>query len=182
MENITIEKSFKFDYQIENIESINVNNDLRCEVNEDNSHALGVINVSGIIKTPLGKIDFNEDVEVDVYAPFDKVIDSDNFKIVLKDYSYVVNNKSLTVYIVLDMEGFKETNNQDAIEANYDEIINSMNNINDIKDEDESLVRNVTEPVKEIKSNEVKENINKSWATDLFKLNESYSSFKVIHK
>ena len=183
MENITIEKSFKFDYVIDKIESIEINDQLRCEINEDNSHAIGALNVSGVIITPLGNHNFNEDLEIDVYAPFDKKIDKDKFKLSVKDYSYVVNNKTLTVYIVLNMDGLLENTEEEAIEANYDEIINSMNNINDINnEEEEQLQRNSNEKVKVVENKTQEEKISSNWANELFKLNESYTVFKIIHK
>ena len=186
MENISIEKSIKFEQIIDKIETIKINDELKCEIIDENTHAIGALNISGSIITPLGVNNFSEDVEIDIYAPFDKKIDKDKFKIKVKDYSYVVNNKTLTVYVVLDMEGFKEEENE-VLEANYDEIINSMNNINDINsndltDNNENLLRNNMEKVKIIEKNDKNDKISSSWASDLFKLNQSYCVFKVIHK
>lgn len=191
MENITIEKSFRFEEVIDSIEMINIDDQLRCEILDDNTHAIKTINVTGLLNTTLGQKDFKEDVEVDIYAPFDKQIDANDFNISLKDYSYNVNNKTLTVYMVLSISGLvnKEDNEENVMEANYDEIINSMNNINDINNINEERVEN-----NEVEEDELKEaiklynketnssdHVNKTWATDLFKLTENYSVFKVIH-
>ena len=190
MENITIEKTFKFDQLIEKIDYLNVDDKLRCKVLDDNSHAIKTINVNGVLFTPLGEKHFKEDVEVDVYAPFDKQIDLDKFDINLKDYSYSINNKTLTVYMVLSINGLIDKTNleetkEDSIEVDYDEIINSMNNINDIKNvNDDRLIEKQEEVIDEIKTTNKEANtsdyVNKTWATDLFKLTDNYSVFKVI--
>ena len=44
------------------------------------------------VKAGSAKNEFNEDVDVDIYAPFEKKLDKENFEIKVKDYSYVVNN------------------------------------------------------------------------------------------
>lgn len=190
MENITIEKSFRFDEVIDSIEMINIDDQLRCEILDDDTHAVKTINVTGLLNTTLGQKDFKEDVEVDIYAPFEKQIDKDSFNITLKDYSYSVNNKTLTVYMVLSISGLvdKQEESDNAIEANYDEIINSMNNINDINNINEERVEEEKEQdeLKETikiynKETNSADHVSKTWATDLFKLTENYSVFKVIH-
>ena len=70
MENITIEKTFKFDQLIEKIDYLNVDDKLRCKVLDDNSHAIKTINVNVVLFTPLGEKHFIEDVEVDMMAGF----------------------------------------------------------------------------------------------------------------
>lgn len=186
MEKITIEKIIKFDNVIDSIENISVNNELRYNLLEDDTHATGKINLSGTVNTLVGKENFNEDVDVDIYAPFDKKLDKELFKIKVKDYSYVVNNKSLLVYMVLEIEGIvneEKTSNQ--------ELIEEMNTLNEINEE-EKMVREeevvddvkIIEEVKEVKQNKVniidnnkKEEISSSWANDVFKLNDSYVIF-----
>ena len=112
METITIEKIIKFDSEIDSIESINVNDELRYTLNNEESYAKGYISITGSVNTLLGKSDFQEEVDVDIYAPFDKKIDKDKFKIKVKDYSYVVKNRNLTIYLVLQFDGIiKEFSN-----------------------------------------------------------------------
>ena len=62
MENITIEKSFRFDEVIDSIEMINIDDQLRCEILDDDTHAVKTINVTGLLNTTLGQKDFKEDV------------------------------------------------------------------------------------------------------------------------
>ena len=84
METITIEKIIKFENVIDSISYINVNDELRYTILEDNTHATGKILLSGNVNTLLGEKTFNEEVDVDIYAPFDKKLDNENFKIMVK--------------------------------------------------------------------------------------------------
>ena len=183
METITIEKVIKFDSIIDSIDNVSVNDELRYELSEENTHANGLILISGSVNTLTGKKDFNEEVDVDIYAPFEKELDKDNFKITVKDYSYVVSNKNLIMYLVLQIQGIK-----DAISKENNELVEEMNTLNEINDE--STNKRVVEEVKvieevkevnkqkvNIKESETKEEITKSWSNDLFKLDNSYVIF-----
>lgn len=215
MENITLEKVIKFDSVIDSIESCNVNNELRYSLLEDNTHATGTIKISGSVNTLIGPKSFDEDVEVDIYAPFKKRLDENEFKLNIKDFSYMVNQQNLIVYIVLSIEGIVDANvneeNDDndedkekEKEVDYNNIVNSMNNINDINtnevstrnkllDEnkenvsnDNNLSTNDTKAVEnktklKIKENDNLDDVGSSWATDLFKLTDSYTVFDKIH-
>lgn len=185
METITIEKNIKFDNTIDSIESISVDNELRYDLLEDDTYAKGKININGSVNTLIGKNEFNEDVDVDIYAPFDKKLDKENFEIKVKDYSYVVNNKNLIVYIVLQINGIiNEEKNENT------SILEEMNTINEINEEETSSRSEevedvkIIEEVKEVKQNKVnikennkKDEISSNWSSDMFKLNDSYVIF-----
>ena len=200
METITIEKVIKFDNIIDSIESVQVNNDLRYELLDDNTHAKGTINLTGSVNTILGQKDFFEDVDVDVYAPFDKIIDGSNFKMSVKDYSYMVNQQNLIVYLVIDLDGIidrqdidvnnndNNMTNENIVTENNENVVESINTLNEINDNNETTIKEEVEVrnVKEecnvtIKENTDNESINPSWATDLFKLSDNYTVFMKFH-
>ena len=144
METITIEKIIKFDNVIDSIDAVQVNNDLRYQLLDDNTHAQGVINLKGSVNTVLGQKDFSEDVDIDIYAPFEKIIDKDHFKIHVQDYSYMINQQNLIIYLVLSLEGIMnkpeetlpEENSAKLDQVENENIADSMNNLNEIKAED----------------------------------------------
>ncbi|MCI5744785.1 MAG: hypothetical protein MR270_00640 [Erysipelotrichaceae bacterium] len=210
METITIEKVIKFENVIDSIDSLVVNNDLRYQLEDDDTHATGKINLTGSVNTVLGRKDFNDDVDIDIYAPFEKKLSKDNFKIEVKDYSYMVNQHNLIVYLVLSINGIisqdEKVNNQENKEEKEDkensEILDSINNLNEINQgedrkipfmptlsnkndniiESQTKENNKKEECKvNIKDNENKEIIDSTWATDLFKLTDNYSLFMKIH-
>ena len=203
METITIEKVIKFDNTIDSIDTVQVNNELRYELLDDDTHVKGTINLSGSVNTILGQKDFYEDVDVDIYAPFEKIIDRDKFKMVVKDYSFMINQQNLIVYLVIDMDGIvsaednktltqSENTLEDITDIQTDpeevkisgEIIEDINKLNEIND---NTLYNIREDERDnnchisIKENDNKEIIDNNWATDLFKLTDNYSVFMKIH-
>ena len=192
METITIEKVIKFDNVVDSLQDIEVLNDLKYELYDDSTHASALINIKGKVKTVLNLSSFNEDVEVEIFTPYNKEIDKDKFNVVVKDYSYTINNNNLNVYLILKINGIvdKKESEEKYIEANYDEIVHSMNELNTINNDDLNTRTQIEDKLEnnqniELKQEEVKENKelkqNNSWANNLFKLTENYSVFKTFH-
>lgn len=195
MQTITIEKVIKFDNVIDSIDNVVVNNDLKYDLLDGNSHIKGTIKLSGCVNTILGQKEFNEDVDVDIYTPDDQKLDENNFKMTIKDYSYMVNQQNLIVYIVLNLDGLV-TNDESSLK-NSDEIIEDINNLNEINEEsldnindndirEEMTLANIKESEKidckvNIKDNNENEKISTNWAKDLFKLSDNYTTFMKIH-
>lgn len=179
MEKITIEKIIKLDGLIDSIEYLSIKDELKYDFDDDNSHATGKIFIDGSVNTVNGLKEISEEVEVDIYAPFEKQIDKENFKIEVMDYSYKVNNQNLIVYLVLSLDGFKELEiyqeNEKEDSVDNSEVIEQINNLNEIKEE----VREKKE-VNIVKSESVDDHIDNSWATDLFSLSSNNTTFMKV--
>ena len=203
MENITLEKIIKFDNTIVSLETLQVSNDLKYELLDDDTHAKGYIDFKGNIKTMLESKDFNETVDVDIFAPFEKHINREEFKIEVKDYSYVINDNKLIVYFVISLTGFKENDLNENVPTNTkEELLENINTLNETisenvenrnsKESDFVKIDEVKEQHDEVahivpskyilKNSEVNDKVKDSWATDLFKLSENYTVFMKIHK
>lgn len=198
MENITLEKIIKFDNTIVSLETLQVSNDLKYELLDDDTHAKGYIDFKGNIKTMLESKDFNETVDVDIFAPFEKHINREEFKIEVKDYSYVINDNKLIVYFVISLTGFKDNEVEENLpNETKEQLLENINTLNetikeDVKERNSDEKNQEDEKVEEVaqvlpskyilKNHEVKETIKDSWATDLFKLSENYTVFMKIHK
>ena len=198
MDNITLEKIIKFDNTIVSLETLQVSNDLKYELLDDDTHAKGYIDFKGNIKTMLESKDFNETVDVDIFAPFEKHINREEFKIEVKDYSYIINDNKLIVYFVISLTGFKDNEvEEDLPNETKEQLLENINTLNetikeDVKERNSDEKNQEDEKVEEVaqvlpskyilKNHEVKETIKDSWATDLFKLSENYTVFMKIHK
>ena len=186
MENITIEKVINFDNNIDDIESIDVSKDVKYNVLDDNSHVEGFINVSGKVKTLLESKEFNETIYVDIFTPTNKEIDVENFKINIVDYSYVVNQKNLSLYVILNIDGIVDVSEKEKIKSDNEVLeINKQNVIEEHRDvKEEENVDEVKEMLEEnkliIKDNNMSDGVSKTWATDLFKLSDNYTLFMKI--
>lgn len=203
MENITLEKIIKFDNTIVSLETLQVNNDLKYELLDDDTHAKGYIGFKGNVKTMLDSKNFDETVDVDIFAPFEKHINREEFKIEVKDYSYIINDNKLIVYFVISLSGFKENElNEDKPTNTKEELLENINTLNEtisekledrnVKDSNYDDVVEEKEQHEEVahivpskfilKNSGVNDNVKDSWATDLFKLSENYTVFMKIHK
>lgn len=185
MENITIEKVINFDNNIDDIETIDVSKDVKYNVLDDNSHVEGFINVSGSVKTLLESKEFNETINVDIFTPTNKEIDVDNFKINVVDYSYVVNQKNLSLYVILNIDGIVDVSEKEELKSDNEVLeINKLNVIEeqrDVKEENDDEVKEMLEENKLIiKDNNMSDGVSKTWATDLFKLSDNYTLFMKI--
>ena len=184
MENITIEKVINFDNNIDDIESIEVSKDVKYNVLDDNSHVEGFINVAGRVKTLLDSKEFSETINVDIFTPTNKEIDVNNFKINIVDYSYVVNQRNLSLYVILNIEGIIDVSKKEEEKVETEVLeINKLNVIEEqreVKEEKDEVQEVLEENKLIIKDNNMADAINKTWATDLFKLTDNYTLFMKI--
>ena len=138
METITIEKVLMFDSIIDSIEYINVGENIKYDIDDDDTHCEATLSLKGKVNTLLGEKNIDEDIDVDIYAPFEKKLDKNDFKIEVKDYSYMINQQKLIIYVILNLHGIKEDvkfDVEDEVEyieqenTNNNEIIDSINNV-----------------------------------------------------
>lgn len=192
MEKITIEKVIEFDSIIDSIEHVSIDDNIKYKIDEDDTHCEATLYIKGKVNTLLGVKEFNEDVDVDIYAPFDKKLDKDDFNIEVKDYSYNINQKKLIVYIILYLHGIKEIKVEDEhdedekimiedinVENETTSVVDDINSVNEINEE--VRVENKENTNVKIVEDNVVEEMNKSWASDLFDLTDNYSLFMKFH-
>lgn len=188
MEKITIEKVISFDSVVDSIEYVNVDENIKYKIDDDDSHCEATLLLNGKVKTLLNDKEFNEEVDVDIYAPFDKKLDKNDFKIKVLDYSYSINQKKLTIYLILQLDGIKKVESVEVEQENIDdeiieqtnEIVENINSVNVINEPVLQQRSTEKENVKIVEDNLVEE-MNKSWATDLFNLTDNYSLFMKFH-
>ena len=175
MEKFTIDKIIEFHNKIENVEYLSFDENIKYNY-EDKYHVEGTITINGSVKTLLDTVSFTENFIIDVFAPANKEIDKENFKINILDYSYSFTENNLTIYLVVKFEGIVDMEKETPFQQN-NEIVKQINTLNEIKEER-------LEPKEEkmlLKENNLSDNVNKTWATDLFKLSDNYSLFMKIH-
>lgn len=193
METITIEKWLKFNNVIDNLNELNVLKDVEYEIKDENQ-ALLKVKVTGNLKTSVSNEIIDETINVDIYTPFNKKIDKDSFTVIVKDYSYAIESTNLCVYVVLQIDGFVDNNeiketktDEEILDDVNEEIIEKESETN--KNDKENLANEEIQKINEL--NQIKsireaknENIsnkdntlNLNWADNIFKLNDSYSSF-----
>lgn len=193
METITIEKWLKFNNVIDNLDELNVSKDVEYEIKDENQ-ALLKVKVTGNLKTSVSNEIIDETINVDIYTPFNKKIDSNSFSVIVKDYSYAIESTNLCVYVVLQIDGFvdnieiKETKTEEeTVNETNEEAIEEENNVTtndkvnlanqELQEINElNQIKTIREERADNKSNS-DDIFNLNWADSIFKLNDSYSSF-----
>ena len=184
MENITLEKVITFSTCIEKLENINFEDSLDYKLNDDGISAYGIIKLHGKIKTIKGYEDFNDTIDVDIFAPFEQIIEKDKFTLKIEKIDHEIENLEEDNNYEKLLEDYQNIEEKEEAEET---IIDNEKNI-----EEDDLVKIITEETHDIctpiDNNRIKEekvieeNIDENWANNLFTLNNSYVSFYRIHR
>lgn len=125
-----VERVLDFNHEIKRLYEINLEDDLRYVKSDIGINANGFIYVIGKYDDGEGIRDFEELLEVDILAPFEKIEDENSFKIGIDDYDYHVLHGDLLLEIVLRIYGLLDENKKgDEESSDYIEIIKNDESI-----------------------------------------------------
>lgn len=143
MQKIYFEKLVNLNHQLNELISISVDESINYKIEELGMRAQGSIDITGEFLKRTNKERFNETLEIDLLAPFEKVIDQRDFNIKVEDFDYKILDGDLLVTIQASVYG---------VVASEDKRIEDINlRCND--DVDLDLIEEIKEV---IKSNEEK--------------------------
>ena len=189
MDKITLDKTIIFSNQIDKLLDLQVKDELSYQKNNDSMQAKGMLILTGKVVLLSGEESFCESIDVDIYAPFINNINLNDFKVVIDDYSYLINGNKLFVNVYLSFVGINDNLKEE--ETNVAEALNNVNQIENINEEriDEKVEisndtpsnpsknENVMEAAVNIKDNQKEDLIDDNWVNKLFKVSNEYSSF-----
>ena len=202
MDSITLEKSIAFSTIIEEIKNINVNDSIDYKLLEDGCSVVGLIKINGCAFTLKGMEEFDENINIDIFAPFEHVIDKTKFSLKVDDYTYKIIRNIVVFKIKLKVNGFREINNNPVVQQADTDTYNLTNEIDELNEDveinayDEELLNEFKnyeeEPEIILETNEIKEPIENNkekqrnqkpitWASELFTKKEKYVTFYKIH-
>ena len=142
MDNITLEKAIVFSTNIESLHNVSVKDSIDYKLLEDGCSVIGVIKLSGSAFTLKGLEPFEEHIDVDIFAPFDQVIDKSKFSLTIEDYSYQILKNAVVFKIKLKISGFLKMT-EEVQEPDYEtEKFNLTNEIDEIMDDSPLLYDN----------------------------------------
>ena len=99
MQKIYLEKNIDLDHTLNELLSISVDDSINYKLEDEGIRAIGHIEILGEYMQGLEKNKFNETMELDILAPFEKVLDRRDFNIKIEDFDYSIKNKNLNVVI-----------------------------------------------------------------------------------
>ena len=111
-----------FDNTIVKLNRLELVDDIQYIRDELGIRAVGAIYVGGNYEDSEGIRDFEEYIELDVLAPYDKLHDYNEFKVELAGYDYSIINGNLKLVIDLDIYGiYEDEEYENVIEATVED-------------------------------------------------------------
>lgn len=147
-----VERVLDFNHEIKQLYEINLEDDLRYIKSDVGINATGFIYVIGKYDDGDGIKDFEELLEVDIVAPFEKIEDEYNFKICIDDYDYHVLHGDLLLEIVLRIDGLLDENKRKVEETK--EFIEIIKDEDSIKNENMDIIEEKIDEFIHIHDNE----------------------------
>lgn len=134
-----VERILDFNHEIKQLYEITLEEDLRYIKSDIGINANGYIYVIGKYDDGNGIKDFEELLEVDILAPFEKITDENTFNINVENFDYHVFHGDLWLEINLKIEGLLEENKK--IEVEEQSIPENIEEMEEKKRQEE-LVKN----------------------------------------
>ncbi|MCD7894828.1 MAG: LysM peptidoglycan-binding domain-containing protein [Erysipelotrichaceae bacterium] len=151
MQKIYLKKLVNLDHQLKELISISVDESIHYKVEEEGMRAVGAIIINGEYKDGETKKEFQESIDLDILATFDKILDKREFHVKVEDFDYNINDGDLAMMIQANIYGVKDDNDRmiETHEENDDEVVKEI----------ESLLNNEELLDQSINQNNYKENI-----------------------
>lgn len=163
MDEIILEKAISFSTNIESLQNLSIKDSIDYKLLEDGCSVIGVIKLSGMAKTLKGLEPFDENIDIDIFAPFDQVIDKSKFSLKVQNYSYQIMRNTAVFKINLQVTGFRKIKEE---HHSYEgEAFNLTNEIDDMLEEetpisyDDELLEEFKEMAKQDENKKIDEEL-----------------------
>lgn len=108
MEKIVFERLIDLNHTLKELISISVNDNLQYRDDLEGKRAVGNLEISGEYLKLASKERFNDEIEVDILAPFDRLEDGEKFYLEIQDFDYHIQNGNLNLEIQVIAHGVGE--------------------------------------------------------------------------
>lgn len=102
MQKIYFEKWIDLDHQLKELVSLSVDESINYKIESVGVRAIGSLIVKGEYNE---KQKFDENIELDILATFDKIVDQRDFNIKVEDFDYTIKNGNVKVKIEVGIHG-----------------------------------------------------------------------------
>lgn len=110
MNRIVLKKEIKAKYPVEGISLVNLEDEIEYKSSSDGMYATGSIKISGEYYKGVRNSKFLDEIDVDIFAPFDDLSSRNELHINIIDFDYKINEDMLLFEVILDVDGLKEMN------------------------------------------------------------------------
>lgn len=172
MDEIILEKAISFSTNIESLQNLSIKDSIDYKLLDDGCSVIGVIKLSGMAKTLKGLEPFDENIDIDIFAPFDQVIDKSKFSLKVQNYSYQIMRNTAVFKINLQVTGFRKIKEE---HHSYEgEAFNLTNEIDDMLEEETPISYDdeLLEEFKEMATQDENKKIDEELKNDMNSENE----------
>lgn len=110
MNRIILKKEIKAKYPVEGISLVNLEDEIEYKSSSEGMYATGSIKISGEYYKGVRNSKFLDEIDVDIFAPFDDLSSRNELHINIIDFDYKINEDMLLFEVILDVDGLKEIN------------------------------------------------------------------------
>lgn len=110
MNRIVLKKEIKAKYPVEGISLVNLEDEIEYKSSSEGMYATGSIKISGEYYKGVRNSKFLDEIDVDIFAPFDDLSSRNELHINIIDFDYKINEDMLLFEVILDVDGLKEIN------------------------------------------------------------------------
>lgn len=125
MQTIYLEKNIDLHHQLKELISLSVDESIHYKMEQEGIRAIGNLMIKGEYKSPEKKT-FEEALELDILATFDKIVDQRDFCIKVEDFDYTIKEGNLMVQIEAGVHGVISGENRYIREDPLQEIESLM--------------------------------------------------------
>ena len=110
MQRIVLKKEIKAKYPVEGVSLVNLEDEIEYKSSNEGMYATGTIKISGEYYKGVRNSKFLDEIDVDIFAPFDDLSSRNELHINIIDFDYKINEDMLLFEVILDVNGLKEIN------------------------------------------------------------------------
>lgn len=99
MQRLLLERMIDLNHELKKLISISVDESINYKMESEGMRALGHIDIKGSYETEKKTDHFLETLDIDVLAPYDKVVDRQDFSIKVEDFDYSIKQGNIFIIV-----------------------------------------------------------------------------------
>lgn len=126
MERLLFQKTIDLNHQLQELLSVSVKENLNYTLDREGKRAAGTLNIEGDYLFQKQKEHFEDIIEIDILAPFNRLIENEDFYVEIHDYDYHIVSGNLSLDIHVNAYGVAKREDRHILideEARYEEIM-----------------------------------------------------------
>lgn len=130
MERLLFQKTIDLNHQLQELLAVGVKENLNYTLDKEGKRAVGTLNIEGDYLFNNQKQHFEDVIEIDILAPYERLNNHEDFHVEIHDYDYHIVSGNLSLDIHVNAHGVSKKEDRhilvDDEEALYEEIMDIL--------------------------------------------------------